>query len=158
MAFQGQSPKAGGRQRRGTPVRGEWETLEPLERPILPELDELDPPGSCFSPDGPEGEYVGGWPKVSCVYWSAWRQSPVTAKWTPDDIALAIDTIYGHADAIAGGRGIPPSEVRLRMESLGLTPKGRVDRRWKLPEDPKEDGEVVQMHVVDDGRTIPEAM
>lgn len=124
MAGNGPAPKLN-RQRRGAPVRGDWVQLEPLTETVLMDLDEIPAPDAC----------EGKWPYTSKLYWEAWQKSPVTAKWTEDDIALAIDTICAHAEAACGGRGAPPAEIRLRMESLGLTPKGRRDNRYLLPEE-----------------------
>lgn len=136
------------RVRRGAPVRGDWIDLEPLDEFVIPELDELDPPSNC----------EGVWPPTSRRYWESWRLSPVTAKWEPDDLAFAVDTITGHAEAAMGGRGIAPSEIRLRMESLGLTPKGRIDRRYRLPAE-AESAEVTPiLSIADSDRIIPEAI
>lgn len=148
MAHAGQSPKLN-RQRKQAPARGDWKQLEALLRPLIPDLDEIPVPDIC-------GE--AGWPYTSKMYWSSWRKSPVTALWTEDDVALAIDTITAHAEAASGGRGAPPSEIRLRMESLGLTPKGRTDRRLLLPEE-KPLGEVVPLQAAPEpasSRSLPE--
>jgi len=128
MAGNGPPPKTN-RQRREAPKRGDWVTLEPLAGPVLPALDELP------VPDG-----LAEWPVNAARYWNAWRESPVTAKWSEDDIALAIDTIDHYARTSMfkkgdGGVPLPASEFRLRMESLGLTPKGRRDNRYLLPEE-----------------------
>jgi hypothetical protein len=56
--------------------------------------------------------------------WKAWRQDPVTQMYGSSDLAA----IYDLADQF---ERIKESEQRLRMESLGLTPKGRQDRRWR---------------------------
>lgn len=147
MAGRGPSPKMS-RSRRQAPTRGEWITLEPLSEPVLPPLDELQAPEACG----------GTWPYTSRLYWEAWRESPVSALWTPDDIALAVDTICGHAEAAAGGRGAQPSEIRLRQESLGLTPKGRRDNRYLLPsESPSAELASIQ-DAPSAGKTLPEAI
>lgn len=124
MAGQGPPPKIN-RQRRGSPTRGDWVQLEPLPEAVLVPLDEIPAPSAC----------EGTWPYTSRLLWEAWMESPVTALWTKDDTAFAIDTICAHAEAAAGGRGAPPAEIRLRQESLGLTPKGRRDNRYLLPDE-----------------------
>lgn len=110
----GPAPKdPGARRRRNEPARGEWVDLEPLAEPVLPELPPL------------EGEE---WPENTRSTWEAWRRDPVSAQWTPADVAFALDTILLHA-------GMTPSnasEVRLRMDALGLTPKGKRDLRWRV--------------------------
>lgn len=147
MAAGRNAPKQN-RVRRGIPERGDWVTLEPLAGPVIPELDELDIPELCD----------GQWPPTSRLYWEAWRESPVTVKWELDDLALAVDTVTQHAICAAGGRGIAHSEMRLRMESLGLTAKGRIDRRFRLP-DEVDDAEVTPiLSIADSGRVIPEAI
>ncbi len=150
MGGNGPAPKLN-RQRRQSPVRGDWVQLKPLAGPVLPILDDIPSPGSC------EGE----WPYTSRMYWDAWRESPVTATWTADDKALAIDPISAHAEAASGGRGAPPAEIRLRMESLGLTPKGRRDSRLLLPDETPADLGVVDSDTPSAPtpiRTLPEAI
>lgn len=110
----GPAPKdPGRRRRRNEPARGEWTELAPLAEPVLPELSPLDDED---------------WSPGTRAMWDAWRVDPVTAQWSPADIAFAIDTIYLH-------QRMTPStanEIRLRMDALGLTPKGKRDLRWKI--------------------------
>jgi len=113
MAGRGPAPKEHGRRRRNAPQRGEWVELAPLEEPVLGELPEL------------EGEV---WTPGARMLWDAWRSDPVTAQWSPADVAFAIDTIFLR-------QRMTPStanEIRLRMDALGLTPKGKRDLRWKI--------------------------
>lgn len=109
MAGNGPAPKMN-RQRRSEPTRGEWIDLPPLDKPVLPPL----PPGK--------------WKPETRKVWKAWREDPVTAKYSPADIAYALDTIG------LRNRGLAkyPNEVRLRSDALGLTPKGKQDRRWRV--------------------------
>lgn len=130
MAAGGNSPKQN-RARGKKPIRGDWVTLEPLKGPVLMPLDEIDLPLLCEET---------GWPYTARKYWDSWRESPVTAKWTADDTALAIDTISQFAATTrmtkgSGGVPLAASEMRLRMESLGLTPEGRRKNRYLLPEE-----------------------
>lgn len=71
------------------------------------------------------------------IQWEAWMEDPATALWNKGDLAFAIDTIYLHATGASG----KSAEIRLRMESLGLTPKGRADRRLLLPDEPVPAGD-----------------
>jgi len=57
--------------------------------------------------------------------WDAWRQDAVTSQWSASDIAYARDTIERFE------RNAPANELRLRMDGLGLTPKGKRDLRWR---------------------------
>lgn len=115
MAGNGPAP-AETRRRRNEPARGEWVDLEPLEAPVLPELPERG--------DGEE------WSDRTRMTWAAWRADPVTAQWSPADVAYALDTILLY-DGLTSANGA--NEVRLRMDGLGLTPKGKRDLRWRVP-------------------------
>ena len=119
MAGHGPAPRLN-RSRRGAPARGDWTKLRPLRERVLPDLDEFD------VPDDREA-----WPRRTRLLWEAWAEALVTAVWTPDDIALAVDSVYLHATAPTS----KAAELRLRMESLGLTPKGRRDGRLLLPDE-----------------------
>jgi len=125
MAGRGPAPNQN-RQRRNKPARGDWLDLEPLEEPVLPELGDLFVPA--------DGESMPAWMPVTRLLWAAWRQDPVTATWNASDTAFAVDTILLHAAAAVKSA----NEIRLRMESLGLTPKGRRDLRLRLMEDSDE--------------------
>lgn len=118
MAGNGPAPKPP-EERRNTraPQRGEWKDLYPLDAPILPEL--------------PEGD----WPPTTVSTWAAWRSDPVTIEYSPADIAYALDTIRIHAVMSPSSA----SEVRLRADSLGLTPKGKRDLRWRIVDERPED-------------------
>lgn len=119
MAGSGPAPKLPDERRNRTPPsRGEWVDLEPLETPILPEL-----------PRRSKGE--GPWPATTRAVWEAWRADPVTSQYTVADIAYALDTIRLHAVMTPASA----SEIRLRMDALGLTPKGKRDLRWRVVED-----------------------
>lgn len=117
MAGRGPAPKAN-RQRRNEPARGEWVDLPPLDAPVLDTL----PPGE--------------WREETREVWESWRNDPVTSQWTPADITYALDTIKLRDEGVER----KASEVRLRMDALGLTPKGKKDLRWRV----KGDAEVVE--------------
>lgn len=119
MGGRGFAPKAREQRRNKTkPARGEWVDLQPLESPVLPELPEL------------AGEQE--WSPRSRASWEAWRRDPVTAQWSEADVEYALDTILMHHASFMS----KASEIRLRMDALGLTPKGKRDLRWRLPGDP----------------------
>ncbi len=124
----------GARRRRNVPARGEWVDLEPLSKPILDPLPELD---------GQE------WSANTRLMWEAWRQDPVTAFWAPADLAFAIDTIMLHnvqspSDA---------AEIRLRMTALGLTPKGKRDLRYRVS---AKEADVVDLRVGRGRKKLPQ--
>jgi hypothetical protein len=66
------------------------------------------------------------------MLWEGWRADPATQMWTPADIALALDTIRLHA----ANPDRHASEVRLRMDNLGLSQKGKRDNRWRVTDAP----------------------
>lgn len=124
MAGRGPAPKKT-RQRHGQPTHGEYVRLEPLRAPVLPALDDIEPPAFIDK----------GWHAATCLLWAAWREDPVTQTWNASDIALAVDTILLHAcDPI-----VKASEIRIRIDNLALSPKGRRDARLLLPEEEAPD-------------------
>lgn len=110
MAGRGAAPKPNRRSRNAL-MRGEWIDLKPLEKPLLPDLD---------------ADVI--WRKETVRTWELWRQDPVTAHWTPADLALALDTIRLHND----WKSSQMAELRQRMNELGLTPQGKRDLRWRV--------------------------
>lgn len=119
MAGNGPAPKAV-RRRRNEPARGEWVDLAPLDRPALPDLPEL------------AGDQE--WSTQTVAAWAAWRSDPVTSQYTPADIAYALDAIRLYEVMTPS----TASEVRLRMDALGLTPKGKKDLRWRVAPESSE--------------------
>jgi hypothetical protein len=112
MAGIGPAPKAKGQRRRyGQPARSEWIDLRPLERPVL----------------GPES---GKWSAPARRAWRAWRRDPVTTQWGPADVQFARELCRLY-------ERLPYNEQRLRMDALGLTPKGKRDLRWRTPAEVK---------------------
>jgi hypothetical protein len=109
MAGHGPAP-ADTRRRANEPARGDWVDLHPLDKPVLSAL--------------PRGK----WRAETRQAWEAWRKDPVTALWSPADVSFALDTIRLHNEMNAS----TANEVRLRMDGLGLTPKGKQDRRWRV--------------------------
>lgn len=106
------------RRRSNEPARGEWVDLPPLARPVLPKLPA-------------RGRGAGRWSARSAAAWEAWRQDPVTSQWGASEIAQAVDLLYLH-DAMVTGGGYGANEVRIRMDGLGLTPKGKRDLRYRV--------------------------
>jgi hypothetical protein len=85
----------------------------------------------------PELPPYGGdedWPLETMLAWAAWRSDPVTAMYTPADVSYALDLARLHAEMDAK----TANEVRLRMDGLGLTPKGKKDNRWRVVPDAQE--------------------
>jgi hypothetical protein len=119
MAGQGFAPKPKDQRRNRTePTRGEWVDLGPLEAPVLPELKELSP-------------------RAQALY-DAWRADPVTGTFGPSEVAATVELAHLQDEFESGGdpelkfQRVSPSELRLRMDGLGLTLKGKRDLRVRL--------------------------
>jgi hypothetical protein len=106
------------RRRRNEPTRGEWVDLPPLEERVLPEL-----------PKTFRGRMR--WSPRTRAAWDAWAQDPATGQYTAADIAACVELAYLMEGMVRGEE--KPSEVRLRMDGLGLTAKGKRDLRWRPP-------------------------
>ena len=107
MAGRGMAPKPKEQRRnRSVPQRGEWVDLEPLAVPVLGVADKE-------------------WSAVARVMWAAWRDDPVTGQYGPADLAAVAELARRFED-------LAPNEQRLRMDGLGLTPKGKRDLRFRL--------------------------
>jgi hypothetical protein len=102
------------RRRRNSPSGGEWIDLFPLEKPVLQELGDEE------------------WSPRARETWEAWRQDPATSQWSPADIAFAADTLTLVELNEREPRSSLAAEIRLRLDGLGLTPKGRRNLRWRL--------------------------
>lgn len=108
------------RRNRSEPRRGEWVDLYPLDKPVLPALSRRSKA---------EG---GAWSRIARDVWKAWRSDAATGQYTEADVAYALQAI-DLVDRMAGaGNAALASEIRLRMDGLGLTPKGRQALRWRI--------------------------
>jgi len=129
MAGVGRAPKLPGQRRRyNQPERGEWVELETLEKPILP------PYNASWKVWVESRDKFGNPIKVrrgvGRSMWNAWRSSPVTSQYGPEDIAAICylaEAFHSLTD---------PSRLTL-MDRLGLTPKGKRDLRWRTPAEVK---------------------
>lgn len=121
MAGKGPPPKDV-RRRSGAPARGEWVELSPLVVAVLPELPALA---------------EGDWDPSTRLAWEAWRADPVTAMYSIADVSYALDTILLRNSMTASSA----NEIRLRMDALGLTPKGKRDLRWRVVKEPAPVGQ-----------------
>lgn len=122
MAGRGPAPKPSNRRRRANkPTRGEWLEVSKPDTPTLPELPE-------------RSEDEGGWSKRTTFTWDAWRFDPASTSFGPSEIAAAVDLAYLFEAYVRGETKLAP-EIRLRMDGLGLTPKGKRDLRIKVVKD-----------------------
>jgi hypothetical protein len=115
----------------------EWVDLEPLEAPLLP------PYPMHWYRDDLRLFVVPKW------MWDLWRQDPVTAQWSPGDLALILD-LGEHFYAIK-------QADRLRtLTVLGLNAAGRRNLRLRIPvesqryeEAERQAAEVRRLRIVD---------
>lgn len=115
MAGHGPAPKAPEeRASYKVPERGDWLTLPPLARKVLPPL--------------PKGE----WSARTRRIWNAWRASWVTAAYGPDEVAMAVELAYLFEAMVENTDYKSAGEVRQWMDRLGLTLKGKRDLRLRL--------------------------
>ena len=116
MAGTGRKPKPQSERRnRAAPQRGDWKDLAPHENPV---------------PEMPQGDFSERTIRV----WRAWWEDPVSAEWGSADVTLVETLAYTYEEWARNGGPALVTQVRQQMDTLGLTPKGRQDRRWKLPD------------------------
>lgn len=108
----GPAPKLPGERRRyNQPAVGEWVDLRPLEQTVLPPANRK-------------------WGVNAKRAWAVWRRDPVTTQWGPADVWFAQELARLFDE-------LPPVEWRMRCETLGLSPKGKRDLRWRTPQEVK---------------------
>lgn len=113
MAGHGPAPKPVEQRRdRHQKARGEWVDLPPSRTGPVPKLP------------------AGDWSERTLASWKAWWRDPAATQWTAADVDnvlalafLAEKSLFSHA-----------AEIRLRMDGLGLTQKGKRDMRWRVSE------------------------
>lgn len=139
MAGRGPAPKPQGERRnRNQPRRGDWIELRPLEKPRVPDL-----------PLAPIHD--AGWSERTIRAWGNWWKDPASQMWQGADVDLVEHLAYVHEQWARKGSANLLTEIRYLREALGLTPKGKQDRRWKVA----PPGDVVD---IDDQRSASEKM
>lgn len=109
-----QPPKVA-RRRRNVPVRGDWQAT----------------PGSGWQ-HGPVPTAPDGLLKASIDAWNTWMGAWWAVHWTPEDLPGLRKLIQLH-DQVERGEFQRCTELRLYMDTYGITPKGQQDRRWAPP-------------------------
>ena len=112
MAGRGPKPKES-RRRRNTPVRGEWTAADGGWQ-----HDPVPAPDGLLEP--------------SRTAWETWMKAWFAAHWTPDDLP-GLRQVIRLYDQVERGEFQRASELRLSMDTYGITPKGQQDRRWTRP-------------------------
>lgn len=118
MAGKGPPPKpAAERVNRAEPKRGDFTTIYP-------------PTGKVRNLPA-RGKGRGHWSPRTRRAWKAWWSDPASTQWTSGDVELVehLADVFEEwvRDPGTAGRA---TEVRQLRDVLGLTPKGRQDRRW----------------------------
>ena len=78
-------------------------------------------------PDAPDGLMP-----ASLEAWSVWMAAWFAAFWTPDDVP-GLRQVVRLYDQVERGEFQRAAELRLSMDTYGITPKGQQDRRWRPP-------------------------
>ena len=91
-------------------------------------------------PEPPEGLM-----QASADAWAVWFGSWFAAFWTASDVP-GIRQMIRLYDQVERGEFGRAGELRLQMDTYGVTPKGQQDRRWKPPPE-----SVIPVAVVDGG-------
>lgn len=68
--------------------------------------------------------------------WATWMGAWFAAHWSPSDLP-GLRQVIRLYDQVERGEFQRASELRLQMDTYGITPKGQQDRRWKAPVEDK---------------------
>jgi hypothetical protein len=81
---------------------------------------------------------------ASLLAWETWMGAWFAAHWTPEDLPglLTVVLLY---DQVQRGEFQRANELRLQMDTYGITPKGQQDRRWVRPSEDKPAAAVRQI-------------
>jgi hypothetical protein len=110
MAGRGRPPKsAGSRRNHHDPQRGDWVEVRGDERQRIPKLPA-------------RGKGRGVW------------SDPVSKMWREADHDLVLHLADVYEEWVRQGTASLASETRQLRDNLGLSPKGRQDRRWRITE------------------------
>lgn len=120
MAGTGRAPKNNGERRhRGEPQRGDWTDLRPTARRKPPPLPT-------------RGRGRGSWSPRTRRAWKSWWSDPASLRWSAADVDLVEHLADVYEEWVREPRSSMAAEVRQLRDSLGLTPKGKQDRRWRV--------------------------
>ena len=118
MAGRGPAPKKD-RVRNVEPVRGE------IQAAVAAGWQHGDVP---VAPDGLM--------PASLEAWGTWLGAWFAAFWTLDDLP-GLRQVIRLYDQVERGEFQRAGELRLQMDTYGITPKGQQDRRWTKPKAPE---------------------
>src|SRR5512139_1024895 len=114
----GPTPKAvAERRNHHTPRGGEWQSADGVG---WQHSDMPDPPEGLM----PASEQA----------WRTWMGAWFAAHWSPEDLP-GLRLLIRLYDQVERGEFVRSGELRLGMDTYGITPKGQQDRRWAKPVD-----------------------
>lgn len=103
------------RRRRNVPERGEWAPTPGIGW----QHGEVPKPPAALKPESRQA-------------WQTWMTSWVASHWTPDDLP-GLRVVILTYDQLHRGEFQRGPELRMLMDTYGITPKGQQDRRWQRP-------------------------
>ena len=71
---------------------------------------------------------------ASAEAWSTWFGAWFAAHWEPTDVP-GLRQVIRLYDEVERGEFVRATELRLQMDTYGITPKGQQDRRWAKPKE-----------------------
>ncbi len=116
MSGRGRTPKDHRRNPADIPKRGEWQ-----------------PASGIGWQHGPIPAPPEGLTEPAHQAWQTWMGSWFAAHWAPGDVPGLYVVIRLYNEVVLG-RFQRSTELRLWMDTFGVTPKGQADRRWQRPE------------------------
>lgn len=120
MPGRGPAPKENRQNPRDTPKRGEIEHA-----------------ASSGWQHGPVPAAPAKLTKAAREAWDTWMGAWFASFWTPDDLP-GLRQVIRLYDQVERGEFQRAAEVRLQMDTYGITPKGQQDRRWARPKGPAQ--------------------
>jgi hypothetical protein len=115
MPGRGPAPKAQRRNKSDKPTRGEWQPTRGVGWQHGP------------APEPPEGLMDS-----TRHAWQLWMAGSAASMWGPEDVP-ALRLLARTFDQVERGDFTRAGESRLLMDTYGITPKGRQERRWADP-------------------------
>jgi hypothetical protein len=117
------------------------------------EIVTLEFDGALRGPDLPEGD----WPAQTVALYDAIRRDPISQGLTPVDFLHVVDTMSLHRqmwiDQPANAMKVA-AEVRLRLQSLGVTPEARMRLRMHVATEPKPKSKLEELLEKNEARKV----
>lgn len=110
---------------RGRPPKEDRVNAHALQRGDIVQAD--TPHWAGEVPEVPEGVMP-----ATAEAWRVWFGAWFSAHWTPDDVP-GLRQLIRLYDQVERGEFQRAGELRIQMDTYGITPKGQQDRRWKAP-------------------------